>query len=44
MINFNFHQHSNFSDGAYPPEDYVKKAIDLGFEAIVNLIFIFKLK
>jgi len=34
MINFNFHQHSNFSDGAYPPEDYVKKAIALGFSAI----------
>jgi len=34
MINFNFHQHSNFSDGANPPEDYVKKAIELGFEAV----------
>lgn len=34
MIHFNFHQHSNFSDGAYPPEDYVKKAIELGFTAL----------
>lgn len=34
MQNFNFHQHSNFSDGAYPPEDYVSKAIELGFEAM----------
>ncbi len=34
MINFNVHQHSNFSDGAFPPEDYVKKAIALGFSAI----------
>ncbi len=34
MINFNFHQHSNFSDGAYPPEDYVIEAIKLGFSAM----------
>jgi histidinol-phosphatase (PHP family) len=34
MINYNFHQHSIFSDGAYPPEDYVKKAIELGFSAM----------
>ncbi len=34
MINFNFHQHSNFSDGAFPPEDYVKEAIELGFTAL----------
>lgn len=34
MQNFNFHQHSNFSDGVYKPEDYVSKAIDLGFEAM----------
>jgi len=34
MINFNFHQHSNFSDGANEPEDYVVKAIELGFSAI----------
>ncbi len=34
MINYNFHQHSNFSDGAYPPEDYVNKAVELGFSAM----------
>lgn len=34
MPNFNFHQHSNFSDGAYPPEDYIKKAIELGFSSL----------
>ena len=34
MINFNFHQHSNFSDGANKPEDYIVKAIELGFSAI----------
>ncbi len=34
MINFNFHQHSNFSDGLAPPEDYVKKAIELNYSAI----------
>ncbi len=34
MPNFNFHQHTNFSDGAFEPERYVKKAINLGFEAM----------
>ncbi len=34
MINYNFHQHSNFSDGTSPLEDYVQKALDLGFIAI----------
>ncbi len=34
MINFNFHLHSNFSDGAFDPERYVEKAIELGFSAI----------
>ena len=34
MINYNFHQHSNFSDGDFPPEDYVNNAIELGFSAI----------
>lgn len=34
MINYNLHQHSNFSDGADDPEPYVQKAIDLGFTAI----------
>jgi len=34
MINFNFHQHSNFSDGDFPPEDYVIAAIELGFSAL----------
>ena len=34
MINYNFHQHSNFSDGESPLEDYVQKAIELGFVAI----------
>ncbi len=34
MINFNFHQHSIYSDGAEVPEQYVQSAIDLGFSAI----------
>ena len=34
MINFNFHQHSNFSDGAFSPKDYVIKALELGFSAM----------
>lgn len=34
MINFNFHQHSNFSDGSNKPEDYVEEAIALGFSAL----------
>lgn len=34
MINYNFHQHSLFSDGKANPEDYVKQAIVLGFEAM----------
>ncbi len=34
MINYNFHQHSLFSDGKANPEDYVKQAIALGFEAM----------
>jgi len=34
MINYNFHQHSLFSDGKANPEDYVKQAISLGFEAM----------
>ncbi|OFY49754.1 MAG: hypothetical protein A2W85_07800 [Bacteroidetes bacterium GWF2_41_31] len=34
MINFNFHQHSLFSDGKMPPEEYVKQAIELGFVAM----------
>ena len=34
MINFNFHQHSNFSDGDSNPEEYVKKAAELGFTAL----------
>ena len=34
VINYNLHQHSNFSDGANNPEDYVKKAITLGFSSL----------
>ncbi len=34
MINYNFHLHSNYSDGDCDPVDYVKKAIDMGFSAI----------
>ena len=34
MINYNFHQHSVFSDGKSEPEAYVKQAIELGFEAM----------
>ncbi len=34
MINFNFHQHSVFSDGKAEPEAYVQQAVKLGFEAI----------
>lgn len=30
----NFHTHSYFCDGAGRPEEYIQKAIDLGFEAI----------
>ncbi len=29
--NFNFHQHSIFSDGKAAPEKYVEKAVELGF-------------
>lgn len=31
---YNFHMHSNFSDGACEPEEYVKSALELGFKAI----------
>jgi len=34
MIPFNFHQHSHFSDGKQPPEDYVKQAVEIGFQAM----------
>ena len=34
MINFNFHQHSNFSDGAVDPERYVEMGISLGLSAL----------
>ncbi len=34
MITHNFHQHSNFSDGAYAPESYIKQAIKLGFSMV----------
>jgi histidinol-phosphatase (PHP family) len=34
MINFNFHQHSVFSDGKAEPEKYVEQALDLGFIAL----------
>lgn len=34
MINFNFHQHSVYSDGKDIPEKYVNQAIRLGFSAI----------
>ncbi len=34
MIYFNFHQHSLFSDGKAEPEEYIKQALELGFEAM----------
>ncbi len=34
MINFNFHLHSRFSDGSSEPEEFVIKAIDLGFSSL----------
>ena len=34
MINYNFHQHSIFSDGKARPEEYVKKAVSSGFSAL----------
>ncbi|MBC8320927.1 MAG: histidinol-phosphatase [Bacteroidetes bacterium] len=34
MTNYNFHLHSNFSDGANNPQDYADKAIELGFSSI----------
>jgi len=34
MINYNFHQHSLFSDGKAEPEAYVQQALLLGFEAM----------
>lgn len=34
MIPFNFHQHSLFSDGKKPLEDYVLQAVELGFKAM----------
>ena len=34
MIDYNFHQHSIFSDGKNEPEDYCKKAVEFGMSAI----------
>lgn len=34
MINYNFHQHTVFSDGKELPEKYVEQAVKLGFSAI----------
>ena len=34
MINYNFHQHSNFSDGKEHPKKYAEKAVELGFSSI----------
>ncbi len=34
MINYNFHQHSTFSDGKAQPEAYVKQALSLSFTAV----------
>ncbi len=34
MINFNFHQHSLFSDGKAEPEKYIEQALKLGFKAM----------
>ncbi len=31
---FNFHTHTNFCDGSSDPEDYVKAAIDKGFDSL----------
>jgi len=34
MINYNFHQHTTFSDGKETPQKFVEKAINLGFSHI----------
>ncbi len=34
MVDFNFHQHSVFSDGKARPEAYIKQALTLNFEAM----------
>ncbi len=34
MINYNFHLHSRYSDGNSEPEEYVLKAIELGFTSL----------
>jgi len=34
MINYNFHQHTHFSDGKETPEKYAEQALELGFSAI----------
>ena len=32
-IMYNFHSHTNFCDGAAPPEDYIVEAIKQGFKS-----------
>ncbi len=34
MINYNLHLHSRYSDGVNEPEDYILKAIELGFSEL----------
>lgn len=34
MINYNFHQHTYFSDGKETPEKFAEQALELGFSAI----------
>jgi len=34
MINYNFHQHTHFSDGKETPEKFAEQALELGFSAI----------
>ena len=34
MINYNFHQHSLFSDGKAAPEEYVEQAVSLRFSSL----------
>jgi histidinol-phosphatase (PHP family) len=33
-LNFNLHTHTNFSDGSSDPEDYIKEAINQGFNTL----------
>jgi histidinol-phosphatase (PHP family) len=33
-LNFNLHTHTNYSDGSSDPEDYIKEAINQGFDTL----------